>query len=45
MIADRWVTLSVALPVLAAFVVTVLAVRVVGPLTGEDPCASLRRPW
>ena len=36
MIADRWVTLSVALPVLAAFVVTVLAVRVVGPLTGED---------
>ena len=37
MIADKWATLSVALPVIAAFLVTVLAVKVVAPFVHDDP--------
>ncbi len=44
LLADRWATLSVALPVLAAFIVTVLSVTVVGPLTGEDTLRLLTPP-
>ena len=44
MLADRWATLSVALPVLAAFSVTVLAVTVVGPITGEETLRLLTPP-
>jgi uncharacterized membrane protein YjjP (DUF1212 family) len=37
LIADRWATLSVALPVIAAFLVTVIAVKVVAPFVHDDP--------
>ena len=37
MIADKWATLSVALPVIAAFLVTILAVKVVAPFVHDDP--------
>ena len=37
MIADKWATLSVALPVIAAFLVTVLAVKFVAPFVHDDP--------
>ena len=37
LVADRWATLSVALPVIAAFLVTVLAVKVVAPFVHDDP--------
>jgi uncharacterized membrane protein YjjP (DUF1212 family) len=37
LLAGRWGTLSVALPVIAAFLVTVLAVKVVAPFVDDDP--------
>lgn len=37
MIAERWATLSVALPVIASFLVTVLAVKFVAPFVQDDP--------
>ena len=37
LIADRWATLSVALPVIAAFLVTIIAVKVVAPFVHDDP--------
>lgn len=37
LMAGRWATLSVALPVIAAFLVTVLAVKVVAPFVDDDP--------
>jgi len=37
MVADKWVTLSVALPVIASFLVTVIAVKVVAPFVHDDP--------
>jgi uncharacterized membrane protein YjjP (DUF1212 family) len=37
LIAEKWATLSVALPVIAAFLVTVLAVKVVAPFVHDDP--------
>jgi uncharacterized membrane protein YjjP (DUF1212 family) len=37
MIADKWATLSVALPVIASFLVTVLAVKFVAPFVHDDP--------
>lgn len=37
LIAGRWGTLSVALPAMAAFLVTVLAVEVVAPFVDDDP--------
>lgn len=37
MVADRWATLSVALPVIAAFLVTVISVKVVAPYVHDDP--------
>jgi len=37
LMAGRWATLSVALPVIAAFLVTILAVKVVAPFVDDDP--------
>jgi len=37
MIADKWATLSVALPVVASFLVTVIAVKFVAPFVHDDP--------
>jgi len=37
LLADRWATLSIALPVIAAFLVTVLAVQFVAPFVADDP--------
>jgi uncharacterized membrane protein YjjP (DUF1212 family) len=37
LVADRWATLSVALPVIAAFLVTVIAVKLVAPFVHDDP--------
>ncbi len=37
LIAGRWATLSVALPVIAAFLVTVIAVKLVAPFVQDDP--------
>ncbi len=37
LLAGRWGTLSVALPVMAAFLVTVLAVKLVAPFVDDDP--------
>ncbi len=37
LIADRWATLSVALPVIAAFLVTVISVKLVAPFVQDDP--------
>ncbi|HYN71507.1 MAG TPA: threonine/serine exporter family protein, partial [Nakamurella sp.] len=44
LVADRWATLSVALPVLAAFLVTVLSVVLVGPVTHENALRLLAPP-
>lgn len=44
MLANRWATLSVALPVLAAFVVSALTVLVVVPITGDDAIRLLAPP-
>ena len=44
LLADRWATLSVALPVLAAFLVTVLSVVLVGPVTHENALRLLAPP-
>ncbi|MET0965328.1 MAG: threonine/serine exporter family protein [Nakamurella sp.] len=37
MVADKWATLSVALPVVASFLVTVIAVKFVAPFVHDDP--------
>lgn len=37
LIAGRWATLSVALPVIAAFLVTVISVKLVAPFVQDDP--------
>lgn len=37
MVADKWVTLSVALPVVASFLVTVISVKLVAPFVHDDP--------
>jgi uncharacterized membrane protein YjjB (DUF3815 family) len=37
MVADRWATLSVALPVIASFLVTIIAVTLVAPFVHDDP--------
>ena len=37
LVADRWATLSVALPVIASFLVTVIAVKLVAPFVHDDP--------
>ena len=37
LLARRWRTLSIALPTLAAFVVTILAVEFVAPFVADDP--------
>ena len=44
MLANRWATLSVALPVLAAFVVSALTVVLVVPVTGDDALRLLAPP-
>ena len=44
LVADRWASLSVALPVLAAFLVTVLSVVLVGPVTHENALRLLAPP-
>jgi uncharacterized membrane protein YjjP (DUF1212 family) len=44
LVAERWATLSVALPVLAALLVTVLSVTVVGPLTHDNALRLLAPP-
>lgn len=37
MVADKWATLAIALPVIAAFLVTILAVKFVAPFVHDDP--------
>lgn len=44
LLADKWNTFSIALPVVAAFVVTVLTVTVLVPLTNDDPIRLLTPP-
>lgn len=44
MVANRWATLSVALPVFAAFVVAALTALVVVPMTGDDALRLLAPP-
>lgn len=44
MLANRWATLSVALPVLAAFLVSALTVVLVVPVTGDDAIRLLAPP-
>lgn len=44
MLANRWATLSVALPVLAAFAVSALTVLLVVPITGDDALRLLAPP-
>ncbi|MBD5785264.1 threonine/serine exporter family protein [Cellulosimicrobium terreum] len=43
-LGSRWPTLQTALPVVAAFVVTVLAIQVVHPWLGDDPLRVLVPP-